>query len=144
MKLNMIRLEHGPMDGVLVPADDVSINRVKKLSHSQVYKVDVSEPQNIALHRKLFKVIGFAFDHMTFDDTPAQRERFRNDLTILAGYFHKVYNYKGELRVVAKSLNFNKMSPDERREFYDAVLNVIWEKIFKSSDLTILAELNRF
>ncbi len=140
----MIRMKDGVMDGVMMPADDVTVNRIKKLPYGEICPMEVKEPQNLAFHRKLFKLIGFAFDHMKLDDTPHQRKRFRKDLTILAGYHYKVYNYKGELRLEAQSLSFGKMSADERREFYDAILKVIWEKIFNTDDLNVLTELNRF
>ena len=89
-------------------------------------------------------MISFAFEHTDFPDTPIQRKKFREDLTILAGYYEKVYHYDGSLRLVAKSLKYSEMPPDERRQFYDAILNAIWEKIMKKSDPAILQELMRF
>ena len=144
MKINLMRHADGPMQGMLCPTDEPSLDKINKLKIGVTYKTEIHEPQDVTFHRKLFKLIGFAFDHMKYDETPHQRKKFRKDLTILAGYYHKVYNYKGELRLVAKSLKFSEMSADERRGFYDKVLDVVWTKIFKTEDENILIELMRF
>jgi hypothetical protein len=58
-------------------------------------------------------------------------DRFRKDITILAGFFHPVFNVRGETRLEAESLSFGSMSESRFGEVFKAVLNVVWERVLK-------------
>ena len=53
------------------------------------------------------------------------KEAFRKDLTIKAGFSHTYYRLDGTLRVEAKSLAFDYMGQDEFEEVYTAVISVV-------------------
>jgi hypothetical protein len=58
-------------------------------------------------------------------------ERFRKDVTILAGHHHPVVNLKGELRMEADSIAFGNMSEEEFEKLYNATLAVLVHKVMR-------------
>ncbi len=136
-------------NGALGCTSEEGQNRLKKLSNNKVYTVEIKEYQDATFHRRLMKMIRFAFDHWegnfsAIQSAPHQYDAFREELTKLAGYYDQCWNLDGQtFYIKAKSLKFNKMSMDERREFYNAILNVIWEKV-GNEDQSFLIALNRF
>ena len=58
-------------------------------------------------------------------------DQFRKDITILSGYYTTSINFKGDVRLTAKSLSFANMGPEEREEVYSAVINVILSRVLK-------------
>ena len=53
-------------------------------------------------------------------------------MTILAGFYETVVNFKNEVRVEAKSLSFGSMKEEEFQRVYKGILDVIWTRILKS------------
>lgn len=60
-------------------------------------------------------------------------ERFRKDMTILAGFYKAVYNARGEVRLEAESLRFSSMREERFEEVFNAVLNVVWSRVLKAA-----------
>ena len=56
-------------------------------------------------------------------------ERFRKDITILAGYHEMTYRLNGDVRVEAKSISFGSMQEDEFEKLYSACIDVIINKV---------------
>jgi len=59
------------------------------------------------------------------------KEQFRKDLTIKAGFYEIDYRIDGTPRVNAKSISFDKMSHEEFHKLYGKVKNVIYDMILK-------------
>jgi hypothetical protein len=57
------------------------------------------------------------------------RDRFRKDLTIMAGFYEPVWNARGEVRLEPKSIAFGSMSEDEFARLFSATIDVILQKI---------------
>lgn len=85
-------------------------------------------------------MIDFAFDYWT-PEVPLtksgiipekNREKFRADVTINAGFHDCVIGIKGEARLVAKSISFGSMEEMEFNSVYKAVFNVCWRLILKN------------
>jgi hypothetical protein len=122
--------------GALVPADPQAIEYVSKLKMGAGVTASVKKHNNPAFHRKMFALFTLAFESWE----PAAQEykgqivqknfdQFRKDLTILAGYYESTINLRGEVRLIAKSLNFSAMGQEEREAVYSAVINVILSKL---------------
>lgn len=122
--------------GMLAPLDPQGIEYVSKLKLGAGVTASVKKHNNPAFHRKLFALFNLAFEAWE----PATQEykgqvvaknfdRFREDLTILAGYYEPTVNLRGEVRLVAKSLKFARMEQDEREKVYSAVIDVILAKL---------------
>jgi hypothetical protein len=91
-----------------------------------------------------FKMWCSRYEHIKSNQQ--QRDEYRHQLTILAGYYDEVWSIDGKtVKVIAKSLKWSKMKPETRREFYKAVNRVLWQKQFKNcQDQQILMQLKGF
>lgn len=124
--------------GALMPADPQAAEYIAKLKLGGGVRAKVVKQNNIAFHRKLMALFNVAFDAWE----PGEKQykglviaknfdQFRNDLTVLAGYYETTVTLKGDVRLVAKSLSFASMDQDERESLYSAVINVVLAKILR-------------
>lgn len=127
--------------GVLVPVDQQAAEYIAKLKLGGGVTASVKQKRNVKFHRKFFKLLDLAFDAWE----PAEkiykgqvvaknREQFRNDITILAGFYETTINLKGEVRLVAKSISFANMEQEEFDKVYNRVVDVILQRVLTSYD----------
>jgi hypothetical protein len=120
-------------EGALVAADDPSEKYVAKLKRGAMVRGDFKLPNNGGFHRKLMALYRLLFEHFEdrYDGSITHRgeavkadfDRFREDLTIVAGHYEKTYSIDGELRLIAKSLSFGKMDEAERERVYSDLIS---------------------
>lgn len=120
----------------LVPANDDTADRLKKIKEGKLAMCDVVTPRNQRFLGKFFSLLTFAFQywepaHEEIDGMVAQKEyeRFRKDVIILAGYRHVVVNIKGEVRYEADSIAFGSMDEETFEKLYKSAFNVLWEMV---------------
>ena len=125
--------------GTLVAGDPQTQERLKKLKIGHALKGNFKQARNIKFHKKAFALLNFAFDmwdapELEYKGQPVEKnfDRFRKDLTIMAGFYESYVNFKGEVRLEAKSLSFDKMDEEEFAQVYKGFLDVIWTRILKS------------
>lgn len=144
MKVNFIKIEHGG----LLPATDLEERRMGKFKTGNTYEVDIKESRNSRFHGKVFAFMNFVFQYWKgtneFLDEQAQFDRFRKDLVILSGYNNKVFNYKGEMRLEAKSLSYSSMTQEEFEQLYTALINAASKHMFGGADDEIINKLQSF
>lgn len=138
------------MNGALVPLDPQGVAYVARMKLGAAVTATLKRHNNPAFHRKLFALFNYAFDcwepaSLQHKGQPVQKnfDRFRKDLTVLAGFYDVVVNLKGEVRAEAKSLNFGHMEHDEREQLYSAVIDAVLAMILTHStraDLDALVE----
>jgi hypothetical protein len=140
--------------GGLVGATEADIEYINKLKHNQVLSADFKKKRNSAFFRKWWALIDFAYEHWE-PDLPDHKlnpektfDRFRKDLTILAGYYTAEYRINGDVRIEAKSISFAKMEEEEFEQLYSNTINAILKHILKNytyADLdNVVNELLRF
>ncbi len=127
----------------LVPVDQANLLLIDELDGT--YKAVLTKPRNIQFHRKFFALVNIAFDAWQTDSikhkgviVKKNRDRFRRELTIHAGYYSAVFNINNELRLEAKSISFSNMEEEEFSKLYSKVIDVILQKIltnYSKSDL---------
>ena len=121
--------------GMLAPADDHESERMKKFKNNEMYEVEIKLSRNPAFHRKMFAFFGFCFEHWASDrefmDEYSQRDEFRKDLTILAGFRKEIYNMDGSVKVVAESLSYASMDQERFEKCYNAIIQAAMIHIFK-------------
>jgi len=128
----------------LVPADVQAQESINRLTTGQGVSAVIRRARNILFHRKMFCLFKLAFD--AWSDTPdagdmdykgmkVERDfdRFRRDMTILAGFYRPVYNVRGDVRLEAESLSFAAMSTERFGEVYHGVLRVVWKNVLHSA-----------
>ena len=143
MKVAVIKTANGK----LWAADDVSQEQISKLSNGEEYECDIKLKQNAKLHRKIFGFFAFCTQHY-YGDIEAhkdeyKREYVRKQLTILAGYKKAIYNRDGtSFEVVPLSLSYNKMTPEQRCDFYSRLIDAALKRVFdRTTDELILNKL---
>lgn len=97
---------------------------------------DFKQFRNAAFHRKLFALFNLAFDYWQPGEVNSKYgvpeknfDRFRKDLTILAGHYHNVIRLDGSVRVEADSLSFGSMDQETFNNLYSNILDVILKRI---------------
>lgn len=124
------------LGGALVPCDPQAAEFIQKMKVGAGVRAKVSKTRNTFFHRKFFALLNHAFDAWE----PAQKEykgiaiqknfeQFREDVTILAGFYEMNVRLDGSIRFSAKSISFASMSQDEFENLYSAVINVILSRI---------------
>jgi len=138
--------------GNLVPVDDEAREALRPIAKGEEVMVDVTRPRNLRFHKKFFSMMNFAFDHWQPDlpwahgadlDSLKNRDRFRSDIMIMAGYSDTVVDIHGNCSPVAKSISFAKMNEAEFERVYRAVLSVIWNKLFRGTKYKSQEDLER-
>jgi hypothetical protein len=130
MKINMMK-SYG---GVFIPADDTEHEKTTKFKNNEMYEIDIKLSRNPKFHGKVFVFFNFCFSywsgHNKFMDDSAQKDEFRKQLTILAGYYTECYNLQGDLIIRAESLSFASMSQERFEQVYSALINAALTHIF--------------
>ena len=123
----------------LVPACEEATQWLSKKKLGATILVEPREMRNGQFFKKWFALVQLAFDYWSEAavtiEYRGQRvlpefDRFRKDVTILAGFYHPVVNLKGEVRIEAESLKWASMSEDTFGKLYNATINVLLAKVF--------------
>lgn len=142
MKLNLVRVPNG-----YAYADADSARAGEKHRLGERVQASVVKPRSNRFQRKFFALLRFAFDYWEPDeaDTPTEYrgqvvekdfDRFREDVTILCGFYTPVWNARGELRMQAKSIAFSEMEPEEFLRLYSTAIGVLMRLVMKSKGFT--------
>ena len=125
------------MSGVLIPADEEAREAISKMKPRQMVRVKYTTPRNYGFHRKWFALLNIGFDNWNPPDnekTGAVKsfDRFRRDITILAGHYNVVVRLNGTTRVEAKSVSFAKMTQEEFEALYSTTIDVLIKQVYHS------------
>lgn len=145
MKVNFIK-QHG---GVLIPANESEVERMKRFKTGGAYEVEIKQIRNYDFHRKVFAFLNFCFDHYVsrLDCSVHERqfEVFRDELTVNAGYYDEFWTLKGTLRIEAKSISYASMSQEEFEQYYNSLINAAIKLVFNNTkDQNIINQLYSF
>ncbi len=138
--------------GVLVPASDAEADKMTRYKTGEACEAEIKLWRNPQFHRKVFAFFGFCFQYWSGDkaglehmDEQSQFNRFRKDLTILAGYYEQTVRLNGEIRTEAQSLAYGNMEQEEFEKVYSALINAALKHIFgKTKDQNIINQLQAF
>lgn len=139
-----ILVTRGP-NGALLPLDDEQAEKLMKLKPGAVLRVNVTKMRNGQFFRKWWVLAKYAFDiwadtqpRMEYKGQEVQPEfeRFRKDLTILAGHYHPVWNIRGEMRVEADSLRWSEMTEETFEKLYSNTIQAVLTSVQSSAVLT--------
>lgn len=124
-----------PLEGELLPADEFSQSSIELLKPG-IYQCQLARPRNIQFHRKFFALLrlGFAMynaPNLWVNGMRVQKnfDKFREDVTILAGYYIYVFDIKGKASIMAKSISFANMDDVEFQALYSSLINVLLENV---------------
>jgi len=94
-------------------------------------------PRNAKFHAKFFTMLDVGYeawhpgDQKLHDGRQIEknREQFREDILILAGFYETTFHVSGAVKLRARSISFAKMEQLEFEMVYDAVANVLLKEI---------------
>lgn len=125
--------------GAFVPADEQSAEAMCSIKAGKALRCKVTQMRNYRFHKKFFALLDIGFDawepvDQEYKGLPVQknRERFRKDCIIAAGYYDAVSNINGDVRAEAKSISFGRMSEEEFSKLYGAVVQVLLTRVLKN------------
>lgn len=138
MKLNVVRVPNGY---AFADSDSAKAGDAHKLGDRLT--MTVVKPRSNKFQRKFFALLRFAFDYWepAEGDTPPEWrgkliekdfDRFREDITILCGFYTPVWNARGELRMQAKSIAFSEMTGEEFGRLYTTAIGVLMRLVMQS------------
>lgn len=140
MEIFLIRTPYG-----LVPATDDDRDALAPITLGSHVKAKITRERNAKFFRKWWALAKIAFDiwseTMPTMEYKGQRvlpdfDRFRKDLTILAGFYRPVFNARGECRLEAESLAFGRMTEERFDKLYSATVDAVLQKVLPKSVLT--------
>lgn len=109
-------------DGTIGPTDEDSIEYLKKLGQGEVFQATVRKARNYRFLKKFMALIKTGFNcqekYPTF-------EAFREEVTILAGWFTTHAHNDGSVSFQAKSVAFDAMDELEFEKLYQAAIDVL-------------------
>lgn len=123
----------------LIPACEEAIEWLRKKKLGAVIAVEAREMRNGAFFRKWFALVKLAFDYWSegaqtieFRGQPVlpDFDRFRKDITILAGFYNPVVSLRGEVRIEPESLKWASMTEERFEKLYDATIQVLLQRVF--------------
>jgi hypothetical protein len=123
-------------NGLLAPADAEDVEALQKVKLGQVIHADFKQMRNVKFHRKFFAMLNLGFDAweppaIEHNGLPCvkNRERFRKDCLIAAGFCDVVVNLMGTAKAEAKSISFASMDDTEFERVYSAVADVLLRRV---------------
>ena len=132
-------------DGGFAPYGDESVQWAAKVKSGRLVRGKFTQIRNYSYHKRFFALVEFAYD-VWVETIPSleykgervqpNKERFRHDLTILAGYYEPIFDIRGELRLQAKSISFGSMEQEEFEKLNSATINAVLQKILTNSHFT--------
>lgn len=137
-------------NGTLAPEDSATVEWVRKIKTGDVVGGEFKRPRNIALHRKWFALINYGFEIWEPpEDAPEKNlDRFRKEITMLAGYAQEVPSIKGGTRWEAQSISFANMDEDTFCKLYDATIAALCKWVLRNytkDDVhRVMEEIGRF
>lgn len=127
-----ITLEKRP--GCFVPATLQDEQKLDRIKIGDCITVPFKAKRNGQFHKKFFALLEYAFSIWEPEEGLPEKnfERFRKDITILAGYYHEVPRIDGTTRVTAKSISFAKMDEDEFSLLYESTITTLLKFVLKN------------
>jgi hypothetical protein len=129
-------------NGLFAPASENDVATVAHIKIGEWVKCAMTRPRNIKFFRKWWTLVEYAYEHWEpaqLDDPKwkgvipeKNKNRFRKDLTILAGHYEAFYRVDGSVRVEAKSISFASMDEEAFEQFYSTCVDVVLKHILKN------------
>lgn len=120
----------------LVPVDMHASDYLHKIKMGAELIAEVRQPRNPQFHRKFMSLLRVGFEYWEPGEVSSKHgkpeknfDQFREDVTILAGFFYPVIRANGDVRIKAKSISFASMDEEEFSRLYQTVLTVLFERV---------------
>ena len=126
-----MKLHLQKVGGGLIPVSQDDKDYLDKLKLGQVIHADFKKMRNYEFHKKYFALLDFLYDNWETDNEKCF-DQFREDVTILAGYYKQQTRLNGDIRTVAKSISFGSMEAEDFEKLYSKTIDVGLKYILKN------------
>lgn len=120
----------------LAPVDQASLDSLCELLPNGEYKCVITKPRNLPFLKKFFALVNVAYEGWNPDpvfhkgvEIKKNKDVFRKNLTVMAGFYDTVFNINGELRLEPKSISFANMDDEEFSRLYSKFIDVVLGKV---------------
>ncbi len=122
MKIYLKKQHHS-----LYPADEESLEAVKKLSKDKTYHVDIKMARNYDFHKKYFSLLEYGYDNQNENNKIKYDnfDSFRKEIVMKCGFYTVHITTKGHKLHFPDSISFAKMDEDKFQKLYDRTIDVI-------------------
>ena len=115
-------------NGSLHPLNDIERKKLEGFKHGEGVRVKLTRMRNYEFHKKYFALLSLAYDYWEPPENLVGEknfERFRKDVTILAGFYEQYVRVDGSTRIEPKSVSFGSMSEDEFSDLYTKTIDAL-------------------
>ena len=128
------------INGTLKPATDADKQKVDKIAVGEPVRIKYTRIRNPRLHGKYFAFIGKVWDNLPekYENYWPTKRSFRKAMEMYAGHFEETVTLKGERRLEAKSIAYDKLDDVAFGELFTGVKNVIGKHILPDMDMNIV------
>ena len=109
------------------------------IKQGEVISAEIKRPRNYRFHKKYFALLNYAFgiwepECLEYKGRQVGKsfDRFREDITILSGFYTLTENIKGEVRAEADSISFGKMDDDKFASLYSKTIDALLKHVLKN------------
>jgi len=124
----------------LMPIDPDSVSWFNKLKPGAAVKGEFKQIRNYQFHKKYFALLTIAFDNWEPGEIDSKYgkpeknfDRFRKDLTILAGFYENTVRLDGSVRIEPMSISFGKMDAETFADLYSKTIDVLIKHVYKQN-----------
>jgi len=121
------------IDGVLVGADEESVEKLADLGIDTLVKCSTSKHRNYQNHKRFFAFVKTAYEMQTFFDN---FDVFRKWLIMGAGYFQSAVTPKGVTIFIPQSIAFEKLEEEEFKQLFKKALDYYLKELCKHRTVT--------
>lgn len=132
-------------NGALIPMNEAEAEKLKRIKGQSVVRADIAVMRNGRFFNKWFSLAQFAYGLWEETVEPVEYrgqkvrpsfDKFRKDLTILAGYWHPVFNIDGTFKVEADSIAWANMDEETFARMYSNTIDAILAKVLPRHGLS--------
>jgi hypothetical protein len=123
----------------LKPLGSDDLELMKTIPMGSLLECEFSKKRNPQFHRKFFALLNLGYEYWQPEEmewrgfkSVKNFEVFRNQITVLAGFFEVAAGVDGKVKVIPKSISFARMDDIEFNKLYSKVLDVIWNKVLST------------
>ena len=113
--------------GALRAADEASAESIKTLAPGEVYRVVLTRPRNVKMHRLFFALLTVV--HANLSEGMLERfptvERLLWEIKIQVGHFDLHETLGGKMVPIPKSIAFSRMDQAEFDRFFSDAISVV-------------------
>lgn len=122
-----------------VPATVQDEEAAKRIKVGDGMRCKFTKVRNLWFHRKFFALLGVAYEALEAPNleykgqkVEKNKDEFREEIIILAGFYIPTFTLRGDVRLKAKSISFGSMNEDEFDDLYSKTIDVILQKVLKN------------